>query len=537
MVRQNKIYKKPRGFRKGLIQTALLLLLGMIAWPGLAQFNTEYNNIYLSGQITNSTNGAPIADKQIFILSDSTGNNGFYYYATAVTDANGFYYDTIVTTQNDGHLKIYLFDYYNNPVEAIQYYRFLWEDDYLMFADFEIFDPNITVSFQANFYSEPDPYSGNPLMISFHDISIGFQLKSWIWDFGDGVTSTLQDPMHEYAEPGIYMVTLVVSSQPPTQEFYMSSTMTKQVKVGQREYHHMGGHVFADYFPIDLGFTYLYMYDEDNNLIPIDTTPIDTLGYYYFYQLPEGKYITKSRLQAGSSLYGQFMPTYIGNVYVWSQAAVVTLDNDNWECDIHLIQSVGATSGEAKILGQINYDTARNANSIVPAGNIEIVLLNEQGSCLTCGLSDMEGYFQFANLAYGTYLLYPDVAGIRNDIMQVTVSEEKPIASDVSLVINLEEITFSVNEHQSEFVDGAILIYPNPAQDKVRLVLDMKKGSTVHLVLTDLGGRIITRLDVTLDQGNRELTLDVSNLSAGLYQVVMIPQDGVKLTSKLMKTN
>jgi len=333
------------------------------------------------------------------------------------------------------------------------------------------------------------------------------------------------------------MVTLVVSSQPPSQEYYMSSTMTKQVKVDQREYHHMGGHVFADYFPIDLGLTYLYMYDEDNKLIPIDTTVIDTLGYYYFYQLPEGKYITKSRLQAASSLYGQFIPTYIGDVYVWNQAHVITLENDNWECDIHLIQSVAATPGEGKIIGQINYDTSRSVNSIVPAGNIEIVLLNEQGSCLTCGLSDMEGYFQFSNLAYGTYQLYPDVAGIRNDNMLVTISEEKPIASDVSLVINYEEITFSVNEHQSEYVDGAAMIYPNPAQDKARLILDMKKSSSVHLVVADLGGRVINQFDATLDQGIHELTLDVSNLSAGLYQVVIIPQDGVKLTSKLIKTN
>ncbi len=31
---------------------------------------------------------------------------------------------------------------------------------------------------------------------------------TYLWDFGDGVTSTEEDPFHEYARPGGYTVTL-----------------------------------------------------------------------------------------------------------------------------------------------------------------------------------------------------------------------------------------------------------------------------------------------------------------------------------------
>jgi len=55
------------------------------------------------------------------------------------------------------------------------------------------------------------PASGPvPLEVDFIDIStIGF--TSWSWDFGDGGTSTEQDPKHTYNEPGEYNVVVTMS--------------------------------------------------------------------------------------------------------------------------------------------------------------------------------------------------------------------------------------------------------------------------------------------------------------------------------------
>ena len=49
---------------------------------------------------------------------------------------------------------------------------------------------------------------------SFTDISVG--ATAWAWDFGDGNTSTAQNPTHTYAAPGTYNVTLVASAGPCT---------------------------------------------------------------------------------------------------------------------------------------------------------------------------------------------------------------------------------------------------------------------------------------------------------------------------------
>lgn len=63
----------------------------------------------------------------------------------------------------------------------------------------------------------------NRLRFDFKDSSIG--ANSWLWNFGDGTTSTLKDPPHDFPDFGIYNVSLTVSNDT------CSHTMTKVVRV------------------------------------------------------------------------------------------------------------------------------------------------------------------------------------------------------------------------------------------------------------------------------------------------------------------
>jgi PKD repeat protein len=69
-----------------------------------------------------------------------------------------------------------------------------------------------TVSCSASFSSEIDPL--NPMTVHFHDNS-GGQITLWQWNFGDGSTSTTQNPVHTYASGGTYFVCLTVSNSDP----------------------------------------------------------------------------------------------------------------------------------------------------------------------------------------------------------------------------------------------------------------------------------------------------------------------------------
>lgn len=57
-----------------------------------------------------------------------------------------------------------------------------------------------------------DVFAGDaPITIQFEDLSTNTP-TSWLWDFGDGSTSTSQDPAHTYTVPGTYAVSLTATN-------------------------------------------------------------------------------------------------------------------------------------------------------------------------------------------------------------------------------------------------------------------------------------------------------------------------------------
>lgn len=60
-------------------------------------------------------------------------------------------------------------------------------------------------------------FEGSPLVgdaaltVSFTDTSVGTNVHTWSWQFGDGGTSTSQNPQHTYNDPGTYDVTLTAT--------------------------------------------------------------------------------------------------------------------------------------------------------------------------------------------------------------------------------------------------------------------------------------------------------------------------------------
>ena len=62
------------------------------------------------------------------------------------------------------------------------------------------------------------PYYGlvNQLVSFDGDASGGHQPYTWYWDFGDGQTSSEQDPVHRYEHPGNYTVTVTVTDDEHT---------------------------------------------------------------------------------------------------------------------------------------------------------------------------------------------------------------------------------------------------------------------------------------------------------------------------------
>jgi PKD repeat protein len=76
---------------------------------------------------------------------------------------------------------------------------------------------------------------GAPLDVAFSDRSSG-DPTGWSWDFGDGTTSTAQNPLHTYSSPGSYTVSLTVTnaggSDTATKPDYIVAVAVDPVLVG-----------------------------------------------------------------------------------------------------------------------------------------------------------------------------------------------------------------------------------------------------------------------------------------------------------------
>lgn len=99
----------------------------------------------------------------------------------------------------------------------------LYEDTFSVTTDI-IGSSTTTISLQGQSTSPTAPIAhflvertigSTPMRVSFEDGSL-YAPTSWYWDFGDGQTSTVENPTHYYTQPGIYSVSLTVTNDQGT---------------------------------------------------------------------------------------------------------------------------------------------------------------------------------------------------------------------------------------------------------------------------------------------------------------------------------
>jgi PKD repeat protein len=473
----------------------------------------EVNTLYLSGQAVNLENGAPLSFKEVFIQSDVAVSGGMSYTLSVITDENGFFYDTITTTAIKGSLSIYAFDINEIKHEVTEYFRFNWEDTYYCNTELEVYDP-VTNDFQANFYPTPDTASMDDMTINFTDESTASGVVTWYWDFGDGHHSIEQNPKHEYAAPGLYDVSLSISTEHLASDIF-TSTIVKKIKVGMKAYYDFGGQAFAGYFPVDMGIAYLYKIEEDV-FIPIDTSQFDEYGFYYFRTLIAGEYKVKTFPSPNSAHAGSYLPTYYGNELLWTKAKNIKLQETGWNYDISMIQNTAYNSGSGNIEGIVFLEGKEDV-----VGNAEVILFNELNNCLTYIKSDDKGVFEFNGLPYGTYSVLADVPGKYAYPATIILSTDNPTI-DVNVVLYDEDIYYGIEGEDLSSLSSLSDPYPNPARTSVKVEFNLLESGQVQVFILNQGGQIVDKYSANHQSGENHLRMNTSNLSSGMYKMMIL---------------
>jgi PKD repeat protein len=175
----------------------LLIILWLFAIPVFAQYT------YVGGYVKDINTSLPIANHQVTVQSDSV--SGAFVNVVVYTNFDGEYLATLPSSPGDSNRIIHVSTYDCQQYQHVYTYNYP-PPNTIEGCDFWICSS--PPACHADFAFQPM----GPLTIQFLDQSSG-QDSIRNWNFGDGYTSNLVNPVHTYAASGYYTVYLMIGAQ------------------------------------------------------------------------------------------------------------------------------------------------------------------------------------------------------------------------------------------------------------------------------------------------------------------------------------
>jgi len=502
-----------------------LLILAIVVMSASTTFAFDDDNyVIITGQVSNKEFGYPIVDQFVFIESEQMSFSSNYYFNTLVTDEDGFFYDTISTQIEYGSFEIYTFDH--NGIKESETLHFRFQDitnSNTFLINFHIYMPSQPPALQAKFRIIKKA-TGDKFRFKFVDETKNNEIISWYWNFGDGHTSTLPDPEHIYTTYGMFKVSLTITAIVNGNE--KISIVSKYAHIPLVNYYHLGGHCYSEQFPIDFGKAILYSVDENGLLLPFDTTSLnETLGHYYFYQVPEGRYCVKTQPDETSEFYGNWIPTYYGDSEFWKEAEIIELDQNDFTYHVNLVKAIGIPSGLGEISGKITFTSSGKDEIFYPSNGVDIYLLDANNQPLSCQYTVEDNYFHFENMAMGSYWIYPELTGFTLEKQKIKLTNAIPVIEDVEILINTDAV-YLIFPDQADLEDNFTSApYPNPASNQISFEFNAKNSKDLRLEIVDLNGRVLMTETINLQSGLNKNTIQTDKLTNGFYFLRLTAND------------
>jgi PKD repeat protein len=271
---------------------------------------------------------------------------------------------------------------------------------------------------QAMFFaSNPDP--SNYFTFIFEDYSFTSSL-SWSWDFGDGNTSTVQNPTHTYQNDGYYDVTLTVTSIDGCE-----SSITMGIFVGVHTWNEWDCQ--AMYLPMPNG--------ETNGFFFLDFSSSPSQIQSWLWDFGDGNTSTEQN------------PTH-----TYSQAGIYSVSLS--------IQSVDSCSS----IISFDLDTENP------------LMFNESGNVVP--------------------------------------------------VLGLNSLATNSTRNLDNF--GKIELFPNPTSSDITVKMNIQSEQEMEISINDVSGKRILTKNQSVNAGEQTVNLDVNDLIPGVYFLQIRSEKGAK---------
>jgi PKD repeat protein len=379
---------------------------------------------------------------------------------------------------------------------------------------------SIISEIQADFTFVLDTVSGLSRNYYFNDLS-AWQPQEWLWDFGDGNSSTQQNPVYQFTESGPYNVCLHVTKYFPNGG-NISDDQCKEVTVP--DYFDIGGLAFIGNTPInnpastgDTGIAYLYRKFEQT-IVAVDTNYFYEYGYYWFSDVREGNHLVKVALTENSEHFNSFAPAYYEQQLYWGEAEILQVQDSNvYYANVNLPELPGTNAGIGAITGNIVDLPNPSMSDFVY--DQPVFLYSSSDELLAYQRSNFMGSFAFENLAFGTYKMVTDVTGFYSLPITVVIDQSNPVYNNALLEIYESTPNEIPEQIFNPFRSGQV--YPNPVSDQINIDVDVYQEMNLITEVYNLIGQKVFTGEFNLQPGSNTVSLSTQQMEAGMYFIII----------------
>ncbi|MEI8007329.1 MAG: T9SS type A sorting domain-containing protein [Bacteroidota bacterium] len=216
----------------------------------------------------------------------------------------------------------------------------------------------------------------------------------------------------------------------------------------------------------------------------------------------------------------------------WQAANLITLGAAQNPYTIHLVECVPPATGNGSIRGEIYQGGIKFGGNGAGIPEVMVMLFDQANNPLASTITDTSGSFIFDNIAYGTYIVKPEKAGIVSNQAQTTIDNSKP---SVTLPFTLSggQIIYGIADPAAN-ISYLSELYPNPAPgQKARFRVNGLKDMILTLKLFNTLGQAVIQDAVRIESGLNTVEIDISSLRSGPYFLKIQSPDGKIIIKKL----
>ncbi len=377
----------------------------------------------------------------------------------------------------------------------------------------EFFGYNLQGYILSNFLTDKTA-GGPPLEVHFTDISLSgaaYPINMWQWDFDyDGIIDSYdQNPVWIYNEAGEYTISLITSNGTDTDTLVSDGLIT--VNSGYLVYEGVeNGNDYSGIFIRD------YLQENAYTVTYRNIFPPSLEGYFAVF-------LSYGNLQScGTHLNDEMVSILIdylengGYVYLEGGDALGNDQVNNTQL-LNLFGLVAATNGTGtNPIDELTGKPAAITHDLVFTGNSQI----SNDSIDKYAPSSSNGKTAFTESGYGTVAVQQSVPNDRRTFcfsysLADLTDGENPNTREELLhrIMNFFDIYTAVPE-MKKFRNERLLIYPNPANDKIIISSSAITGNT-NLSIFNVSGEKVLEKQLT----ENETQIDISTLPRGVYFV------------------